>query len=167
MNRAQINHFLAQLGIDLYEDRRGHQRWATRPTTSSTPVIRFRTLQKANDFWMSQCLSRLYNIFEIEQSIRDAASIDSSVVEKTASWLDSSTQSSYPIELQQARSRIAEYTHPTGWRKMIIEEVKELGPIHDEWVMRRAAYYRALTRYGYHQDPIGTTRILGDDSRDC
>lgn len=149
MTRTELTQFLEKIGVILNPEQENAYRWASRPIDAPKPILRFRTLKDAENFWMVYCRYILYKVTQIDESIRKAADSNPDVIASIASWLNPSTPDEYPPELREATSRLPEYTRTRHWKAAILKQAGELGPLHDEWVAQRACYHRALARYGH------------------
>lgn len=151
MNQSQICNFLQKIGILLNQEKRGKYRWSTKPLTAATPVYRFPSLRKVMDFWRARCQSTLYEIHEIEESIRLLGLHDRDLAEALFLALQQKGSNSYRDALSKIQSNLPERATPKQWRKNIISEVEQLGHIYAEADLWRATYFRALSRLGYYQ----------------
>lgn len=165
MTRIELTKFLKKIGVAINKEQQNDYRWASRPIGESKPTLRFRTLKDAENFWTAHCLYILYHIRRIEESIKTAAEANPDIVGPIARWLDPSTRAPYPTLLREATSSLPKYTHPRHWKTEIIEQARELGPVHDEWTVRRACHFRTLSRYGYHGGPTVKCEPIDDPSQ--
>lgn len=147
MNQAQTSRFLKQIGILLYADKSSKNRWSTRPLAAATPIHRFSSLKKVMHFWRARCKSTLYEIYEIEESIRVAALHFPGVAEAKLLSLQGNQPFLYRRTLDNIQSNLPRPPAPKQWQKRIVSEVQQLGTIDGEGQLWRAAYFRALNRY--------------------
>lgn len=162
MTKIELTQFLKKIGVEINKERKNDYRWASRPISESKPTLRFRTLKDAENFWTAHSLYILYHVHRIEESIKAAAEANPYVVDAIARWLDPSTRAPYPTQLREATASLTKYTHPRRWKTEIIKQAREIGPVHDEWKVRRACHFRALSRYGYHGSPTVKREPTGD-----
>lgn len=151
MTRMQLTQFLIKIGVALNEKQEKAYRWTSNPLGAPKPILRFRTLKDAEIFWMTYCRFILYKANRIDETISKAADSNPGIIELIARWLDPSTPDEYPTELIEAEARLPEYHRSQWWKKEIMKLASEVGPLHDEWAVQRACYYRSLSKYGYHK----------------
>ncbi|MBB4758680.1 hypothetical protein FHT15_003402 [Xanthomonas campestris] len=167
MNESQIFNFLQKIGISLNREKNGKYRWSTKPLTAATPAYRFPSLRKVMDFWRARCQSTLYEIYEIEESIRLLGLHHPDMTEALFLALRQENPYSYDDALDEIQSNLPKRPTPTLWQKNIINEVEQLGPIHAQGELWRATYFRALSRLGYHQHSHAQEREdCNDESQD-
>ncbi|HFK2918947.1 hypothetical protein [Stenotrophomonas muris] len=164
MTRIELTHFLKKIGVAINQERIDDYRWASRPLGAQKPILRFRTLNDAENFWMKYCRYILYKAIQIDESISKAADSNPDVIDSIARWLDPSTPDAYPPDLSEAAARLPEYHRPQRWKLEIMKLASELGPLHDEWAVQRACHYRSLSRFGYHDASTKNRERLGDNS---
>ncbi len=164
MTRMQLTQFLRKIGVALNEKQEKDYRWTSIPLGAPKPILRFRTLKDAENFWMTYCRFILYKANRIDESISKAADSNPGVIDSIARWLDPSTPDEYPTELSEAEARLPEYHRPRRWKREIMKLASEVGPLHDEWAVQRACYYRSLSKYGYHSASTRNRERLGDDA---
>ncbi|MCC8560001.1 hypothetical protein [Xanthomonas vesicatoria] len=165
MTKIELTQFLKKIGVAINKEQQNDYRWASRPIGESKPTLRFRTLKDAEKLWTAHSLYILYHVRRIEESIKAAAEANPEIVGAIARWLDPSTRAPYPTQLREATASLPEYTHPRHWKTEIIKQARELGPVHDEWTLRRACYYRTLAKYRYHGSPTGKCEPSGDEPK--
>lgn len=167
MNYDQTSYFLKEMGILLYADKSAKNRWATRPLAAATPIHRFASLKKVMDYWRARCKSTLHEIYEIEESIRIADLYSPSVAEAKFLSLQGKQAFPYTRTLDYIQSNLPRRPAPKHWKKRILNEVQQLGTIDAEVQLWRAAYFRALSRLGYHRKPqVKTPRNDSGESED-
>lgn len=166
MTIIELTRFLRKIGVAINKEQEKDYRWASRPLGAPKPIVRFRTLKDAENFWMNYGRYILYKANQIDESISTAADSNPGVIDSIARWLVPSTPDAYPPDLSEAAARLPEYRRPHRWKREILKLASEVGPLHDEWVVRRACYYRSLSRYGYHDASTGNRERLGDDADD-
>lgn len=165
MTRIELAQFLKEIGVSIDKEQRNDYRWASRPIGEPMPIMRFRTLKDAENFWTAHSLYILYHVYRIEESVRAATEAHPDILCAIVRWLDPSTQAPYPIQLREAKVSLPEYIHPHRWKTETLKQARELGPLHDEWTVRRACYYRTLARYGYHGSSTGKCEPIGDQPK--
>lgn len=167
MNESHVFNFLQKIGISLNRERNGKYRWSTKPLTAATPVYRFPSLRKVMDFWRARCQSTLHEIYEIEESIRLLGLHHPDMARALFLALQQKGPHSYRDALSKIQSSLPERATPNQWRQRIISEVDQLGHIYAEADLWRAAYFRALSRLGYHQHSRAQGHeVCSDESED-
>lgn len=167
MNHSQVFSFLQRIGISLDQEKKGKHRWSTKPLTAATPVYRFPSLRKVMDFWRARCQSTLYEIYVIDESVRLLGLHHPDMAEALFLALQQKGPHSYEDTLHKIRSNLIKRPATNQWRKHITSEVDQLGYIYAEAELWRAAYFRALSRLGYYQDPCDRGHeVCCDESKD-
>ena len=167
MNHIQVFSLLQRIGISLNQERKGKHRWSTKPLNAATPVYRFASLRKVMDFWRARCQSTLYEIHVIDESVRLLGLHHPDMTEALFLALQQKRPHSYEDTLYKIRSNLIERPAANQWRRQITSEVDQLGYIYAEAELRRAAYFRALSRLGYYQDSnTQAHEVCCDESQD-
>ncbi len=138
--------FLTSIGVELTVCEEGRYRWKSKPLDSSLPVDRFSSLKHANRFWRGQCISRLRDIYQIEQLIAVSHPLSSADYSSIVAWLDFCAEP-YPPCFQTAATKIRPFTPPRNWKRLIMNLASKHGAFHEPWL--KDLHRRTLVAHGY------------------